>query len=132
MGGTSCMLFGRLAAFGTLDPQLALLYPIATSCVVLIHFLAGSGRLLWYAVFNHRDMEMLKDYHNDYAPVRGTFRESMVSFDMQVQAQRAAIPVAQRDNSFRGRIGRTKFGQAATQPLRSSGRFLQKKLAPRE
>eukprot|EP01043_Picozoa_sp_COSAG02_P000921 COSAG02_NODE_19_length_53976_cov_37.338512_3_plen_480_part_00 len=130
--GTICMLFGRLVAYGTPDPQLALLYPIATSCVVLIHFLAGSGRLLWYAVFNHCDMEILKDYHNDYAPVRGTFRESMVSFDMQVQAERAAIPVALRDQSFRSRIGRTKFGQVAGQPLRSSGRFFKKKLAPGE
>ncbi len=130
--GAGCMLFGRLAAFRTLDPQLALLYPIATACVLLVHFLAGSGRLLWYAVFNHRDVELLKEYHNDYAPVRGTFRESMLSFDMQVQAQRAAVPVALRDNSFRGRIGRTKFGQAAAQPLRSSGRFIKKKLAPRE
>jgi hypothetical protein len=130
--GTCCMLWGRLAVFGTLDPQLALLYPIATSGVVLVHFLAGSGRLLRLALCDHRNVEILKDYHNDYAPVRGTFRESMLSFDTEVRTQRASIPVATRDNSFRARIGRTRFAQAAGEPLRSSGRFLKSKLAPKE
>ena len=130
--GTSVMLFWRLAASDALDPQLALLYPISTNCVVLVHFLAGSGRLLWHALSNHRDVGILKNYHDEYAPVLGTFRESMLSFDTQVRAQRAALPVAARDNSVRGRLGRTRFGQAAAEPLRSSGRFLKSRLAPRE
>lgn len=132
MLGTGVMLFWRLTASSTLDPQLALLYPLVTSCVVLVHFLAGSGRLLWHALCKHRDVGILKDYHDDYAPVLGTFRESMLSFDTQVRAERAALPVAARDNSFRSRLGRTRFGQAAAEPLRSSGRFLKSRLAPRE
>ena len=38
MLGTGVMLFWRLTASSTLDPQLALLYPLVTSCVVLVHW----------------------------------------------------------------------------------------------
>lgn len=131
--GLSCMLWGRLAVFGTHDSQVALMYPIAVSIVVLVHFLAGSGRLLWLALCDHRNLEILKEYHNDYAPLKGTFRESMVSFDTEVRSQRAVISATEtRNNSFTARVGRTKFGQAASKPLRSSSQYLRNKFAPKE
>ena len=70
--------------------------------------------------------------HNDYAPVRGSLRDSMLSFDTAVRMQRESIPVNLRDNSFRARIARTSVAQKASEPLRSSGRFLKSKLGPKQ
>lgn len=97
--------------------------------------------MLKAAVLDHKNMDILESYHNDYhaggrhQDQEGTFRESMVSFDTQVKAQRYSIPkreIESRDNSFIGRIARTKFGHAAAVPLRASGNALTKKFAPRE
>ena len=55
----------------------------------------------------------------------------MLSFDMEVQVRREKTPVQLRDNSFHARIGRTQIGQKAAEPLRSSGRFLRERIAPK-
>ena len=58
--GTACMLWGQFV-IGTVDPQVALMYPIATATVVLMHFLATSGRLLWLSLCDPRNVEILKE-----------------------------------------------------------------------
>ena len=58
--GIACMLWGRFV-IGAADAQFALMYPIATANVVLLHFLATSGRLLWLSLCDRRNVEILKE-----------------------------------------------------------------------
>jgi hypothetical protein len=147
--GAVVMIWGRSRTFGLdplgsgLDPDEALLWPIIVGCVVLLHFSAGSVRLLYLALFDHKNLAILESYHNDYHAggkhdgQMGTFRESMVSFDTAVENERQSIPKTEmlsRNNSFSNRIARTKFGAAAGHvagaPLRASGHALKKIFGP--
>ena len=101
----------------TEEPRWALALALAVDAVVLLHFCVSSLRVL-------RAMDSLvamASYHDDYKPIAGTFRESMLSFDTQVRLQREQLPAAgSRDRSFTARVSRTRVAKG----VRSSGRWL--------
>ena len=43
---------------------------MAASSLTLVHFLLTVGKLLGLALCKPKDIDVLKDYHDDYAPVR--------------------------------------------------------------
>eukprot|EP01047_Picozoa_sp_COSAG01_P049475 COSAG01_NODE_4908_length_4635_cov_2.867725_4_plen_335_part_00 len=85
---------------GSDDPNHALAAAYATAAIVLLHWLTTAGKLLYLALCHPHDKEILKMYHDEYAPIKGSWRDSMQSFDSQVRAQRDAMP-ERRQHSFR-------------------------------
>jgi hypothetical protein len=97
-----------LGSGGRLEWRPTLISCAATVCIVSLHFVGSSGRLLSLALCRAADPEVLKRYHDEYAPVRGALAaESRRNFDGMVADQRRS---RQRDISLTARVGRTKVG----------------------
>lgn len=47
---------------------------IAIEAIVLLHFIFTSGELCMNSIFRANDREILKHYHDEYAPLAGSFK----------------------------------------------------------
>ena len=47
---------------------------IAIEATVLLHFIFTSGKLCMHSIFRANDREILKHYHDEYAPLAGSFK----------------------------------------------------------
>lgn len=101
---------------------------VLTTLVASGHFGLTAGKLLYWALFRPRDTEILKLYHNDYAPIKGSFRESMVSFDTQVGKWRTVHGRPGYAGQLRQSLERISAVGKSFEKIRGSGRWLASKL----
>ena len=56
------------------DATSTLFCSLATVVIVCLHFLGTSAKLCYLAVFRKNDQEVLKHYHDEYAPLKGSYK----------------------------------------------------------
>ena len=79
----------------------------ATVLIVGLKYFISHGKLLFLAVFKANDREVLKDYHNEYAPLRGALAaESRRNFDGMVKNARQSQKSGELSLMNRTKVGK--------------------------
>jgi hypothetical protein len=92
----------------------------ATIFVIGAHFIFTDGHLIYLSLFRRYDMEILKEYYDEYAiDKEHGLQESMLNFDTQVRMHRETL----QDHSLAGRLARQPHaGRHAAKPVHAARR----------